>query len=81
MPGVGESDLVGVEAALWTEFCQSMRDVEFFIFPRLLGVAEIAWSPVAGRNWDEYKRRLGAHGPRLAALGVDFYRSPQVPWA
>jgi hexosaminidase len=81
MEGVGESDIAGIEAALWTESCQTLRDIEFFMFPRLLGVAETAWSPVSGRNWDEYRARLGTHGPRLQAQDVNFYRSPQVPWA
>ena len=24
--------------------------------------------------------RLGVQGPRWVALGINFYRSPQVPW-
>jgi len=81
MAGVSESDIAGVEAPLWTETCKTIGDVEFFMFPRVLGAAEIAWSPATGRDWDEYKVRLGAQGPRLRALGVNFYRSRQVPWA
>jgi hexosaminidase len=50
------------------------------MFPRLLGHAEIAWSAAAGRSWPSYRRRLAAQGPRLDALGVAFYRSPEVPW-
>ncbi len=49
-------------------------------FPRLLGYAEIGWSPATRRNWDEYRLRLGAHGHRLTALGVHFYQSSQVDW-
>jgi hexosaminidase len=78
--GVPESDVLGVEAPLWTETIQSMADIEQMAFPRLAGYAEIGWSPATGRNWDEYKVRLGTHGPRLTAMGVNFYRSSQVPW-
>jgi hexosaminidase len=49
-------------------------------FPRLAAVAEVAWSPQQARDWDDFRSRLGAHGPRLSALGVNFYRSPQIPW-
>jgi hexosaminidase len=49
-------------------------------FPRLAGHAEIGWSPATGRSWEEYRVRLGAHGARWAAMGVNFYRSPQVEW-
>lgn len=72
--------LLGVEAPLWSETLLTMADVEYMAFPRLLGIAEIGWSPAAGRDWPEYRLRLAAHGPRLAGLGVNFYRAPEVPW-
>jgi hexosaminidase len=80
LEGVSESDILGVEAPLWSETLETFDDVEFMAFPRLPGYAEIGWSPATGRTWDEYRIRLGAHGPRLAALGVNFCRSPLVPW-
>jgi hexosaminidase len=78
--GVGEANLVGVEAALWTETVVTPADVDYMTFPRLAGHAEIGWSPASGRHWDEYKTRLAAHGPRLTAMGVQFYKSPRIPW-
>ncbi len=73
-PDVGEDDILGVEAPVWTETLRTMDDLEFLVFPRLLGIAEIGWSPAAGRSWDEYRQRLTGHAARLEALGVDFYR-------
>jgi hexosaminidase len=78
--GLSEQDVAGVEAPLWSETLRTMGDIEFMAYPRLLGIAEIGWSPADGRNWDEYRRRLGSHGARLAAMGIHFYRSPQVVW-
>jgi hexosaminidase len=78
--GVSGDDVLGVEAPLWTETIASRADLEFMAFPRLLGLAEIGWSPPAGRSWGEYRRRLAAHGPRLTAMEVGFYRAPEVPW-
>ncbi len=78
--GVGERDIAGVEAPLWTETISTRAGLDHLAFPRLLGVAEIGWSPAAGRTWREYRRRLAAQGPRLDALGVAFHRAPEVPW-
>jgi hexosaminidase len=78
--GISENDILGIEAPLWSETLQTIADIEFMAFPRLPGYAEIGWSPAAGRDWHEYSRRLGTHGPRLTAMDVNFYRSPQVPW-
>jgi hexosaminidase len=80
LPGVGESDVLGVEALLWSETLCSRIDVETMALPRLLGIAEIGWSPPGGRSWEEYRLRLAAHGPRLDAMGRHYYRSSAVPW-
>jgi hexosaminidase len=80
IPGVSEADILGVEAPLWSETLETSQDVDFLAIPRLPGVAEIGWSPQSGRDWEEYRLRLAAHGLRLDKMGVNFYRSPQVDW-
>jgi len=77
---ITRNNILGVEAALWSETITNMEDIEYMVFPRLPGYAEIAWSPVAGRNWDEYKVRLGNHAARFKAMGIDYYKSKLVPW-
>jgi hexosaminidase len=74
-----ENDILGIEGPLWTETVLSMKDIEYLTFPRLPGLAELAWSP-KGHNWNEYRQRLGAHGKRMQAMGINFYRSPDVDW-
>ncbi|MEV8289510.1 beta-N-acetylhexosaminidase [Streptomyces niveus] len=78
--GVDPGAVLGVEAPLWSETLSTSDHIERMAFPRLPGVAEIGWSPQSARDWDTYKVRLAAQGPRLTALGIDYYRSPVVPW-
>ena len=77
---MNEKDILGIEAPIWTESLPSMPDIEYMTFPRLPGYAEIGWTPAAGRNWEGYRLRLGEQGPRLTVLGVNFFRSPEIPW-
>lgn len=79
MEGLAESDILGIEAPLWTETVLTMKDIEYMVFPRILGVAELAWSP-KGQSWEEYRQRLAAHGKRMEVIGINFYRSPDVDW-
>ena len=79
MEGLAESDIIGLEAPLWTETILTMKDIEYMAFPRLPGIAELAWSP-KGQSWDEYRQRLAAHGERMEAMGINFFRSPDVDW-
>ena len=78
--GITDQNILGVEAPLWSETLVTMNDVDYMAFPRLVGYAEIGWSPQAGRDWFEYRLRLVSHGPRLTAMGVYFYPSPEIPW-
>jgi hexosaminidase len=80
LEGVGEDDVLGVEAPLWSETLRSIADVERMTLPRLPAVAEVGWSPADARDWDGFRRRLAAHGPRWSAMAVGYHRSPQVPW-
>ena len=80
LPEVPETALLGVEGPLWSETLVKLEDYEFMAFPRLAALAEIAWSPQGARDWETFRMRLAFQGPRLSALGVNFYRSAQVPW-
>ena len=79
-PDLPESSILGVEAPLWSETLRSMADFEYMAFPRLAGVAELGWSPVAARSWESFRRRVGRQASRWTALGINFYRAPEIPW-
>jgi hexosaminidase len=78
--GVSEAALLGVEAPLWSETLATINDFEFMAFPRLAAIAEVAWTAQPQRKWDDFRLRLAAQGPRWSALGLNFYRSPEIPW-
>ncbi len=77
---VPKANILGIEAPLWTETVENMDDIEYLVFPRLVGHAEIGWSPKDLRDWTTYKTRLGNHKDRFDALGINFYRSKLVDW-
>jgi hexosaminidase len=78
--GVGEDAIIGVEAPVWTETLRTLRDVETMLFPRVCAVAEVAWTPQGRRDWEDFRTRLAAEGPRWDAAGVAYTRSPQIDW-
>ena len=79
MEGLEEPDILGIEGPLWSETLITMQDVEQMAFPRIPGLAELAWSP-RGQSWEEYRQRLATHGRRMEAMGINFYKSPDVDW-
>ena len=77
---VDESQILGVEAPIWSETPANMDDVEFLLFPRLPAAAEVAWTAQAARDWNDFRARLGAQAPRWSALGINAYWSPKIEW-
>ncbi|WP_307840167.1 beta-N-acetylhexosaminidase [Streptomyces sp. G44] len=80
LEGAPADAVLGVEAPLWTETLSTSAHLDYMAFPRLPGIAELGWSPAATHDWQKYKVRLAAQAPRWDALGIGYYRSPQVPW-
>jgi len=83
--GVTDRNVIGVEGAMWGETVANLNDVDYMVFPRLLALAEIAWSPPAHRTaaspaYSDFLLRLAAQGARFQAAHLNFYPSTQVPW-
>jgi hexosaminidase len=78
--GVTRENILGIESPLWSETVTNMKEIEYMVFPRLPGYAEIGWSSPELRNWSDYRYRLASHGKRFEALRINYYRSPLVPW-
>lgn len=70
IPGIEDAQIVGVEGPLWTETLGTIEQLEVMAFPRLAAVAEVAWSPRAPRDWDEFSPRLDAFRAYLDTLGI-----------
>ncbi len=81
IPGVRKENIVGIEAPLWTETITNIDEIDYMVFPRLPGYAEIGWTAPSSRNWNEYKIRLGKQGERFKVMGINFYQSQLVPWS
>lgn len=78
--GISKEYIVGIEAPLWTETVETIDDIEYLVFPRLPGYAELGWSKHEDKSWDEYKIRLGKQKSRFEYMGINYYKSPLVPW-
>lgn len=67
--------LMGVQACMWTEFCNSPADVDYLLFPRLSALAEVAWTKPARKNWASYLKAMDHFNEHLAAKGIVYARS------
>ncbi len=77
---VGEDRIVGVEAPMWAETLRNITAVEYLAMPRLPAIAEVGWTAQGRRSWDDFRQRIAAQAPRWRTLGINYYRSSQIPW-
>ena len=83
--GVGDEQILGVEAPLWSETVRTLDDIDALAFPRIASAAEAAWSPAVGtselRTWESFAARVAAMAPLWKSQGIGFTRLRGIPWS
>lgn len=70
--------ILGVQANLWTEYISTDNKAEYMALPRLFALAEVAWTPLANKNYSDFAyTRLPAHLLWLDNNNYE-YRVPEV---
>jgi hexosaminidase len=62
--------LLGVQASLWTEFCEKEEDVDYLLFPRLGAIAEAVWSVPMSKKWERFLLALDDYQERWEMKGI-----------
>ncbi len=71
------SHILGAQANFWSHLVRNEDGTDRQIFPRLLALAEVLWSPASLRSWEEFTVRLEEQKKRLDLMGVRWMRELQ----
>ena len=66
----GAQQMIGVQAVLWSELVREPAELEYMLFPRLLAMAETAWTAPSDKDLDHFMSRLPFQLTRLELQGV-----------
>ena len=69
--------VLGAQGNVWTEYMKTPQYVEYMVFPRMLALSEVLWSPKDARDWDRFVSSLPAQYRLLDRQRVN-YRVPHV---
>jgi len=69
--------ILGAQANVWTEYMTTTDYVEYMVYPRLLALSEVVWSPKDIRDWDSFVSRLPSQYDMLDRYGVNYRRTEQ----
>ena len=69
------SHILGTQACLWTENIATEKRAEYMLLPRLLALAEVAWTPLERKNYQRFIRKTETQFKRFDALGIAYATS------
>jgi len=73
--------ILGVQGNTWSEYMYSPHQLEYMAYPRMLAIAEIAWSPLETKNFDDFCRRLNNSYVRLDFHNINYHiPQPEQPF-
>lgn len=64
--------ILGAQGNVWTEYMKTPDKVEYMVFPRMLALAEVVWSPQESRDYRDFLNRLPFQLARLEREQVSF---------
>ena len=64
------AEVMGIQAQLWTETVLTDELMDYYLFPRLLAVAELGWNKTGKVGWAEFHSTLERETGRLVNLGL-----------
>jgi hexosaminidase len=67
--------ILGAQGNVWTEYIAYPSKVEYMIFPRMLALSEVLWSPKTKRNWKDFEKRLPVILGRLDKKKVNYSKA------
>lgn len=70
--------ILGIQANFWSNIDREEVGVDKQVFPRLLAIAEVAWSPKDQREETRFRERVKMESRRLKKLGVRYFPDPTI---
>lgn len=76
--GFSSDNILGLEAPLWTEYVEDIGTVEYMTYPRLIAVAEHAWSERVRDSYDGFISRAASILNIFDTMGINYAKISQV---
>ncbi|MBR4596604.1 MAG: family 20 glycosylhydrolase [Bacteroidales bacterium] len=72
-------NVAGIEGCAWREYIPTDEHLEYMMFPRLLAIAELAWTPAENLSWEKFRAKLPPLMDALRSRGFNVYDLHNAP--
>lgn len=71
--------ILGVQGNVWAEYLPTYEHAEYMIYPRIIALAEVGWTPMENKHPESFKRRINNEIRYIRTKGYNpFTLSEQV---
>lgn len=73
LPADKHQYIIGAQGNMWTEYALDESQMENMIYPRIIAVAELTWSPADKRDFESFSKRINNAYVRLDCHDVNYH--------
>lgn len=63
----------GIQANLWTEYIPTSEHSEYMMWPRLMAIAEVAWTEPQQKSWTKFRKNAVEKTEELKSKGINAF--------
>lgn len=65
--------IIGAQGNMWNEYNYNGEEMEYDIYPRIIALAELNWTPKEKKDYKDFERRIENQRVRLDMYNVNYY--------
>lgn len=65
--------IMGAQTNMWSEYLLTPEFYEYMVYPRVIALAELTWSPLSRKDYADFERRIYNASARLDYHGVNYH--------
>ncbi|MCL3779890.1 beta-hexosaminidase [Prolixibacteraceae bacterium JC049] len=65
--------ILGTQGNVWTEYMYTAAIAEYRIYPRIIALAEVNWTPKAKKNYEDFEKRMNNQFVRLDKHNINYH--------
>jgi len=71
--------ILGAQGNMWSEHLLNEKKLEYMLFPRIVALSEVLWSPESKRDWKDFEKRLPGIFERLDLQKINYSKAYFTP--
>ena len=68
-----QKHILGIQGNVWTEYMPTPKHMEYMAYPRMFAIAEVGWTPVSKKDFEDFLTRFSVQSRRYNKIGINYF--------